>query len=100
MTRTVVYRQDLPNSFTLNASEHTLSYNINDVIGLDGFLDYSIKSYLEDLAQDGLVVSSVANGIYSFVDGTSVRLKEAKELINIEDMNPDSQMLVLKTLLH
>lgn len=54
--------------------------NLNDTIGLEPDSDYTIAEWLEDqAAYEGRRVTSIADGVFQFDDGTEERLEEAVE---------------------
>ena len=61
--RSVVYSMNVDTGEIINLN--------NDVLNLDGFVDYTITQYLEDRAGEGVSVVSISDSLYRFSDGVS-----------------------------
>jgi hypothetical protein len=82
-TRSVVYR---------HAAE--LCINVNNEIGLEPFLSYTLSEHLEDLASDGLTVVSVEGDVHRFSDGSTRVLREVPESIDLAGLDIETQILI------
>jgi hypothetical protein len=89
MFREVVYRHGSP--FLSEGVEANDCVNVNDEIGLDSFLSYTLPEYLSDLAEyDDIRVVHVTGNTYSFSNGSSCRLEQRTERIPLEALDSET----------
>ena len=87
MQRTVVYR--------LEGNRQT---NVNDEIGLDPFLSYTLAEHLEDLASEGMMLAGVNDAVHLFKDHTIQVLVQRRERIETGRLDEDTMLQVLSSL--
>ncbi len=73
MYRTVVYR--------LPEDQASTAVNVNDEIGLEPHLSYTVAQHLEDLAGEGMATHEL-------------KLEERTEEIDVSKLNPATRLLV------
>ena len=86
MQRTVVYR--------LEGNDRQ---NVNDEIGLDSFLSYTLAEHLEDLASDGIRLIGANGPAHIFSNHSVQLLVEARERIDPAQLDEDTKLLVLSS---
>jgi hypothetical protein len=84
MLRTVVYRLD-----------ESGSVNVNDEIGLDPFLSYTVDDHLEDLAGEGIHLLHAAEGCYLFSNGAQMQLSQRAEAIRMYSVDEETSYMLL-----
>jgi hypothetical protein len=88
MNRTVVLRGD-PTDSELSP------VIVNDEIGLDPYVDYTIQDHLEDLAMvDGVSVLTVTGNQYRMSDGSLILLEERKVPVDETKLDLATRLLV------
>lgn len=87
MTRTVVLRASA-------TSASTPATILNDEIGLDPFLSYTIQEHIEDLSGEGIRILSAEGNFYRFSDGSACFLDEMKVRVNQSALDLETLVLV------
>lgn len=87
MMRQTVYRYEERRN---DAGTFQIGINVNDEIGLDPFVDYTLLEHLENLRNLDVSVIGVNEDVYTFSDGSQQILQQREEEIETRILDPKS----------
>ena len=84
MIRQTVYRYEERKS---DVGTFQMGINVNDELGIEPHLDYTLAEHLAILASIDLTVTSVEADVATFCDGSTQILQQREEEVAVESLN-------------
>ena len=85
MIRQTVYRYE---ERSTEVGSFQVGINVNDELGLEPSLDYTLAEHLENLESIDLIVASVDEDVYTFSDGSQQILQQREEEVEVRSLDP------------